>query len=395
MVMEFLDGRDLSAELRERGTLPIKECVDYVLQAIEAVAEAHALGIVHRDLKPENLFLARRTDGSRTVKVLDFGISKTIVLGSSEEQSLTRTANIMGSPFYMSPEQMRTPRNVDARSDQWAIGAILYDLITGRPPYVAETIPQLCTMLLESDPAPLLELRPDADPELEQVIARCLAKDVAARWPSVVELAHALLPFASRSSKIHVERAGRVLASSGSYVPPESTLQSSEPPRPATKLGLGHATPTQASNPNLAIPDAPDSSTQDSWGHTHRPNGRTQRGPVSTGRLLAVGGAALLVGAASIVAFRVASSREPDPASVLAPPKDPAPREPAADPALTQAAVEAVQPTPSAPASASAKPEASQPESALDLAKRQPPRPPPPRPKPSASSGLTDFGGRR
>src|SRR5262245_59860123 len=120
MVMEYLDGRDLGSELRERGSLAIKECVDYLLQAIEAVAEAHALGIVHRDLKPEHLFLSRRVDGSRAVKVLDFGISKTIVLWS-EEQSLTRTSNIMGSPFYMSPEQMRTPRNVDTRSDIWAL----------------------------------------------------------------------------------------------------------------------------------------------------------------------------------------------------------------------------------------------------------------------------------
>src|SRR5215471_9452446 len=174
MVMEYLDGRDLSAELRERGQLTARECVDYVLQAIEAVAEAHALGIVHRDLKPENLFLSKRADGSRTVKVLDFGISKTIMLGSSEEQSLTQTATIMGSPFYMSPEQMRAPRNVDARSDIWALGAILYDLLAGQPPYVAETIPQLCTMMLESDPAPLREIRPEVPPELEAVVARCL-----------------------------------------------------------------------------------------------------------------------------------------------------------------------------------------------------------------------------
>src|SRR5262249_47274882 len=181
----------------------------------------------------------RRRDGSRVGRVLSVGISKTSVLGSSDQRSLTRTSNIMGSPFYMSPEQMRTPRNVDARSDIWALGAILYDLTTGRPPYVAETIPQLCTMLLESDPTPLLELRPDAEPELAAVIARCLTKDVVDRWPSVVDLAHALLPFASRSSRIHVERAGRVLASSGSYTPPESTLHSSEPPKLAASAPRG------------------------------------------------------------------------------------------------------------------------------------------------------------
>src|SRR5262245_3484745 len=226
MVMEFLDGRDLSAELRERGRLTARECVDYLLQAIEAVAGAHALGIVHRDLKPENLFLSRRADGSRSVKVLDFGISKTIVLGSSDEQSLTRTSNIMGSPFYMSPEQMRTPRNVDARSDIWALGAILYDLLAGRPPYVAETIPQLCTMLLETDPVSLRELRPDVSEELDRVVMRCLAKKTDERWGSVSELAVALSPHASRSSRVHVDRARRVLSSSGT-LPPVSELLSS------------------------------------------------------------------------------------------------------------------------------------------------------------------------
>src|SRR5260221_3586586 len=235
MVMEFLDGRDLSAELREKGTLSTKDCVDYLLQAIEAVAEAHSLGIVHRDLKPENLFLTRRADGSRAVKVLDFGISKTIVLGSSDEQSLTRTSNIMGSPFYMSPEQMRTPRNVDPRSDIWALGAILYDLLSGQPPFVAETIPQLCTMMLESEPLPIRGLRPEVTVELEAVIMRCLAKDISKRWSSVADVGQPLLRFASRSSKIHVERAGRVLSASGAAsVPVASTVHSSAALKPAT-----------------------------------------------------------------------------------------------------------------------------------------------------------------
>src|SRR5262249_13082945 len=144
MVLEYLEGRDLADELTERGgVLPIQETVDYVLQAIEAISEAHALGIVHRDLKPENLYVSTRADGSRVVKVLDFGISKTLMLGS-EERSLTETAGVMGSPLYMSPEQMRTPRAIDARTDIWSIGAVLYDLLGGRPPYVADTIAQLC-----------------------------------------------------------------------------------------------------------------------------------------------------------------------------------------------------------------------------------------------------------
>ena len=420
MVMEYLDGRDLSAELEERGTLAIRECVDYLLQAIEAVAEAHALGIVHRDLKPENLFLARRVDGSRSVKVLDFGISKTIVLGSSDERSLTRTANIMGSPFYMSPEQMRTPRDVDARSDIWALGAILYDLLTGRPPYVAETIPQLCTMLLESDPKPLLELRPDADPELGRVVARCLAKDTAARWGSVVDLAYALLPFGSRSSKIHVERAGRVLATSGVRVPPESSIHSSEPPRPlnapqaATNVGLGRATPTQSSvSPGQ---ETPDSSTQDSWGKTQKPRPPSDKATSAhrTRTQLTIGGALLLVAAGVVVALHSTSRPEAgndDPGKSPSGDNAPGlrPREPLAVPAASievpgsLAEVPAADPSAaaaSAPAAgAGEKTDATRPvDSALssdNAAKKLAPRPPPVRPKPGPSSGLTDFGGRR
>ena len=211
MVMEFLDGRDFSDELRDRGPLPIEECINYALQAIEAVAEAHSLGIVHRDLKPENLFLARQPDGTRRVKVLDFGISKSMVIASADNRSLTQSSTIMGSPLYMSPEQMRAPRSVDARTDIWSLGAIIYELLSGHPPYSADTLPQLCAKMLESDPTPLRAYRADVDPELERTVTRCLARNVNERWQSMGELAQALFPFASRSSRINVERAGRVL----------------------------------------------------------------------------------------------------------------------------------------------------------------------------------------
>jgi serine/threonine-protein kinase len=408
MVMEYLDGRDLSAELRERGKLTTKECVDYLLQAVEAVAEAHSLGIVHRDLKPENLFLSRRADGSRTVKVLDFGISKTITLGSADEPSLTRTANIMGSPFYMSPEQMRTPRNVDARSDIWAIGAILYDLLAGRPPYVAETIPQLCTMLLENEPEPIRNIRTDVTEELEQVVMKCLAKKVEDRWSSVSELAVALAPFGSRSSRVHVERAGRVLNQSGSLTaPPDSVLQSSEPPPPMPpgrpELGkLGGATPTQASGGPIS--PVPDSSTQDSWGRTQRPSMEEAQnrpaGSPPSWQWLVIGAAVILSVAVAIVAFRSFGSHAEatsEATPVLVAPKEP----PVAPAASVIAPLEAVDP-PAAANAASATPQGDA-TAAADLAKKPPVRPvaavpaPPAaqRPKPAASGGLTDFGGRR
>jgi serine/threonine-protein kinase len=411
MVMEYLDGRDLASELRERGTLPIKECVDYLLQAIEAVAEAHALGIVHRDLKPENLFLARRVDGSRSVKVLDFGISKTIVLGPSEEVSLTQTTNIMGSPFYMSPEQMRTPRKVDARSDIWALGAILYDVLTGQPPYVAETIPQLCTMMLESDPTPLRELRSEASVELEQVVARCLARDMSERWSTVVELARALLPFASRASRIHVERAARVLGGSGSRTPlPESSQPSSRPPPPlaidrrsdALSVVRGGATPTQASqSPGLAKPET---GTHESWGRTHQPQADGDPGAAEALRpawqKFAIAGAGLIVVAGVVAAWKSASragTETGSSSSVLAPTSiSTVPAASVAESPGTTREAPAPESTPATSASSKAPAPIAQAAASADGAPTKPPvRPPAPRVKPSASSGLTDFGGRR
>src|SRR3984957_9184121 len=138
MVMEHLTGSDLSAVLQQRKALPVEEAIDYALQAMEAIAEAHTVGLVHRDLKPANLFLTRRPDGSGLIKVLDFGISKATE-SSPRDQSLTATAAIMGSPVYMSPEQLRSSKNVDARTDIWALGIILYELVSGRTPFEDET----------------------------------------------------------------------------------------------------------------------------------------------------------------------------------------------------------------------------------------------------------------
>jgi serine/threonine-protein kinase len=188
--------------------LPVPDAVDYVLQALEAVAEAHSLGIVHRDLKPANLFLAHRADGSSIVKVLDFGISKVTSIpgGSSPEMALTKTAASMGSPIYMSPEQMVSSRDVDARTDIWAVGVILYELLSGQAPFGGETLPQLCAAILQHQPRMLGEMRHDVPPELEAVVRRCLDKTPANRFNNVGELAVALAPFAPQGSSISITR---------------------------------------------------------------------------------------------------------------------------------------------------------------------------------------------
>ena len=209
MVMEYLDGQDLSQTVAGRGPLPIGETVTHVLQACEAIAEAHSLGIVHRDLKPANLFLARRPNGRPIVKVLDFGISK--VASTADNPALTKAAAMMGSPSYMSPEQMVAAGSVDVRADVWALGVVLYELLTGRLPFVAETMPELVGMILQNGYAPASASRPDVPPGLQAAIDRCLQKDRLHRYRNVAELAAAIVPFGPPRSDLSLERISHVL----------------------------------------------------------------------------------------------------------------------------------------------------------------------------------------
>ncbi len=199
IVMEYLPGRDLHRFLESRaGLLPVAETVDYVLQACEALAEAHSLGIVHRDVKPSNFFVTHRPDGSALIKILDFGISKTTGLMRFEEQSksLTQSSVALGSPLYMSPEQVRNSKFVDARTDIWSIGVVLYELLAKELPFDGETVPSLAAAIASDVPKPLRHHRPDVPAQLEAVIMRCLEKDPAKRYQTVGHFARALLPFA-------------------------------------------------------------------------------------------------------------------------------------------------------------------------------------------------------
>nr|MDQ3366874.1 serine/threonine protein kinase [Myxococcota bacterium] len=190
IVMEYMEGYDLGTLLKRRGPLPVGEAVDYILQACEGMAEAHALGVVHRDLKPDNLFLATRVDGGKTVKVLDFGISKAAVTGLA-----TKTGDILGSPAYMAPEQMKSTKDVDARADIWSLGVVLHQLLSGKLPFTGDTLPTLCLSVM-NDPAPhLTTQRKDVPPPLADAIARCLEKECDDRYRDVGALAAAIAPF--------------------------------------------------------------------------------------------------------------------------------------------------------------------------------------------------------
>jgi serine/threonine protein kinase len=204
MVMEYLEGEDLG-EVVGRGALGVADAADFLLQACEGIAEAHALGIIHRDLKPQNLFLTRRTHKRPMVKVLDFGIAKSFSpLG--DEKALTATQAVIGSPRYMSPEQMRASRDVDVRTDVWSLGVCLYEFLAGTAPFDGYTLADLCARVLTQEPTPIRELRADVPEALSQVIAGCLRKDPRERISDVAELAAGVEPFAPYSAKGSAER---------------------------------------------------------------------------------------------------------------------------------------------------------------------------------------------
>jgi serine/threonine-protein kinase len=257
MVMEHLQGSDLAGWLQRMGALAVEQAVEFVLQASEAIAEAHALGIIHRDLKPANLFVIRRPDGALSVKVLDFGISKTTSLvGSDRSGSITKTAALVGSPLYMSPEQMQSSKDLDARSDIWALGVILYELLAGASPFTAENMPQLVLKVVSEPPSPLRAHCPDVPEGLSTVILKCLEKDRGRRFQTVGELGVALLPFAPKRAKISVERISGVmraagLSASALALPPSSEKPSELPAGAGTAASWGRTTARK--NPSRTI----------------------------------------------------------------------------------------------------------------------------------------------
>jgi len=225
MVLEHLVGHTLADLLHTRGALPIAEAVTYVLEACEAMAEAHAAGIVHRDLKPENLFLATRPDGTQVIKVIDFGISKmtdSLELGP-RSSTLTGAASIVGSPLYMSPEQLCAARDADPRSDIWSLGVTLFELLTTQGPFAWRSVPELCAAVLKEPARPLRELIPEAPAELEAVLLRCLEKEPAKRPVDMNELAAQLASFGLPEERRSLSRSSRIRRPAATAPEPDIT----------------------------------------------------------------------------------------------------------------------------------------------------------------------------
>jgi serine/threonine protein kinase len=204
LVMEFLEGEDCSNLLRRLGPLPATRAADIVFQACRGLAVAHRAGIIHRDLKPENLFLCDAGDGSDLLKVLDFGIAK---LRSTDAGVVTKLGAPFGTPYYMSPEQARGAGQVDRRTDVWALGVVLYELLSGRKPFPGDNVARISHGILYKDPPRLATLRRGLPSGLATVVHRAMEKDVERRLPTVAALAQALGPFAGRESSVRIRRA--------------------------------------------------------------------------------------------------------------------------------------------------------------------------------------------
>jgi len=384
MVMEYLEGRDLSEILESEGRLSPARAVEYVLQACEAIGEAHANGIIHRDLKPANLFLARRVDGSQIIKVLDFGISKLTLsrLGLPDlatDPSLTNPTAVMGSPLYMSPEQMHSSVRVDARSDIWALGVMLYEMVSGKTPFEEESIPLIHAAILHNPPPPLKDKVPNLPPRFEAILGRCLEKDPTKRYADVAELAVALAPISPRQGRVTTEKLGRL----------QKAIRISERP------------PGDVSVPD---PNAP-ASTITAWGEGKR-SGRS-RSLVAVAFLVLAAGAA--AGAFALKRGNPFAALSGAHTPAAAPPPSPLATEvpPAATPTPTETpAVETTAPRaiPSASATSSAgthvarapfrprRPGAPpKPSGEPSAAPAEPPKPPP---APAPSDGTNGFGDR-
>lgn len=259
IVMEYLEGETLAQILDRRERLPPELLVDYVLEACDAIAEAHSLGIVHRDLKPSNVFLAKRADGSERVKVIDFGISKTL-----DQTTLTHSAAFLGTPQYVAPEQIESARAVDRRADIWALGVILYEGLSGRRPFSGATLSEVCMNILGGHPAPLHAAGVPVPRALAESVERCLAKRPGDRPQTVLELTTSLAPFASSRGRAVLSRIERL----------------------ESRASVPSAEPTWA-----PAADAAGSSqqTERSWESANRSNaGRLARWPASAGLALAV-----------------------------------------------------------------------------------------------------------
>jgi serine/threonine-protein kinase len=321
MVMEYLAGTDLGRQLNASGPLPVDKAVDYVLQACEALAEAHIAGIVHRDIKPDNLFIATGAGGKSILKILDFGISKMSTRHTTSGSELTEAGDKFGTPVYMSPEQLLSARDVDARADVWAMGVVLYELLTGKLPFDGD-LPVLCSAILTKPHVPLATARPYLPEALEDVIGRCLEKDVEKRFQNVAELAQELRQFAGPVSQVRIDHVVQLIRGAGESVRPAT-------PSPQAIVRALRDEPTLAETASERA--ATTGSGMSGWGAVPlRDSGRPRANQVRVVAIVAAGLVAAALGLAAMTGGRGSGANAgqpapPAPATIAVPP-DPSPQ---------------------------------------------------------------------
>jgi predicted Ser/Thr protein kinase len=328
IVMEFLDGEDLSHRVERGGPMPVEELVDVMLPVCSAVAEAHRVGITHRDLKPQNIFLARGPRGTDP-KVLDFGISK----GNDTKSGALTGTGMIGTPFYFAPEQILDARSAGPASDQYALGVILYECLTGQRPYEGDNLFRVFQIIVEGNARPLGQVRPGVPVPLQQVVARAMHKSPSGRFASATALGRALLPFASARQRSIWERA---LGNDGIQAATPMGFSAGQPAPAGRAAGRAVAATTpmpRNPGPAAATPVPRGTMPLPSTGGARRPpppvqvdsryDLRPRRRP---GPLLAVAAGAAAVAVVGLVVVGGGGSRRPAAPDIVPPPLATVPR---------------------------------------------------------------------
>lgn len=327
MVLELLEGEDLAQLNRTKGPLAVADAIEYLLQACSGLVDAHTAGIIHRDLKPQNLFVTRRPNGSALVKLLDFGIAKAVGAAAVGQVTLTDSKAVIGSPLYMPPEQMRSARVADPRSDIWSVGVMLYEILGGKLPFDGETVTEICVRVVNETPTPLLQLRPGLDPKLVDIVMRCLEKNPERRWPNVAQLGAALEPFAKSTLQ-------------GGAIRPWKSFENTMDAQIVSSGSLpGVGTQPITSTP-VSVPPVRMGQTGTTWDDHTREGSKPS---FAKGIAVGVGVSVIaLGGAVALIAPRLKSPPPPPPVVVASSPAPPAVSESAAP-----VAIETLAPTPS------------------------------------------------